>query len=208
MAFVVDAVGETDFVLPGQFQVRNQVGQKIGSSFDGRGHVKGFAFFYTMERAGRHVPGIVPAGAVAVDTGIKTFLIQGQYGLFIQVMQLQGFPGSEVDQLDLVLADHSGQKLHMICVDGAGREPQPQHAGFGASFSVGTELTAGAFILGRRQFLGIESPCGFLEYRELFPDIFFCCFCNVCHECPNTFFLYSNPYHTILQILKQLVFIG
>lgn len=71
MAFVVDAVGEADLVLPGQLQFRNQADDEIGRSPDDRGHVKGFPRFHSVERAGSNVPGIVPAGTCAVDAGFK-----------------------------------------------------------------------------------------------------------------------------------------
>ena len=104
MAFVVDAVGEADLVLPGQLQFRNQADDEIGRSPDDRGHVKGFPRFHSVERAGSNVPGIVPAGTCAVDAGFKAVLIQSQHFLFLEVMELEGFPGGKVGQGDVVLS--------------------------------------------------------------------------------------------------------
>ena len=179
MAFVVDSVGKADLVLPGQLQFRDQTDDKAGSSLDGRGHVKGFAFFHSMERAGRDVPGIVPAGTGTVDALVEAVLIQAQDCLFLETMELEGFPGGEMGQGHLVSVDGLGQESHVGLADGPAGKPEPEHAAVGAPFSIGTEFPGSPLIFARRQFFGIKSMGRFLKNRELAADFFFGSFRNL-----------------------------
>ena len=181
MAFIVDAVGKADLVFPGQFQFRNQADDEIGGCPDGRGHVKRLAFFHSVERAGGDVPGVVPAGSRTVDSLVEAVLVQAQYFLFLEMMELEGFPGGEMGQGNMVFVDGLGQEGHMGLVDGAAGEAQPEHAAARAPFSIGTEFAGSPFIFSGSQLFGIESPGGFLEDRELASDLLFGSFRNLRH---------------------------
>ena len=55
-----------------------------------------------MEGAGRDVARIVTAAAGAVDAVVETVLIEVEDRLFVKMMDLQGFAGREMDEVDVI----------------------------------------------------------------------------------------------------------
>ena len=102
MAFVVAAAGKADFVLARQVEFGNEVDDEAGRSLNVRRHIEVFAGGDAVEGAGRDVARIVTAAAGAVDAVVETVLIEVEDRLFVKMMDLQGFAGREMDEVDVI----------------------------------------------------------------------------------------------------------
>ena len=157
MAFVVAAAGEADFILPRQFEDGDEVDDEVGGSLNIGRHVEIFAGSDAVERAGRDISRVVAAGADAVDAVLETVLVEVEDGLFVEMMDLQGFTGREMDEVRIVFVEGFFQKGDVSAVDSPAGEAEAQHAAVGAAFAVAAEFAGNAFIFAWRQFFGVKS---------------------------------------------------
>ena len=94
---------------------------------------------------------------MTVDAVLETVLIEVEDGLFVEMMDLQGFTRREMDEVRVVFVEGFFQKGDVFLVDGTAGEAEAQHAAVGASFAVAAEFAGNTFIFSGRQFFGVKS---------------------------------------------------
>ena len=132
--------------------------------------VKVFVRLHAGQGRAHDVAGIVSAAAHGDDAGVQAALHDVVDGIGLQVMQLDGLAGGEVDAAHLVAADRVGGKGQFFRGDPAGGHAQAQHVGFAAPLGVAAVQAGKAFVSHFVKIAGVKI-FGFLPKsgKVLFP---------------------------------------